>query len=123
MKRDLGLLRQILFKIEETTRPFELQASAIKIEGFDEQQICYHCLLLSEEGLIRHGDLRRMDAPVYDDMIIERLTSAGHDFIDAARSDKVWKKSLAKVTAAGGSVTISVLKTLLIQTAKEALGL
>jgi len=50
------------------------------------------------------------------------LTWAGHDFLDAARNERAWefaKRSISKV----GTVAFDVTKALLIQWAKQQLGL
>jgi hypothetical protein len=52
-----------------------------------------------------------------------RLTWAGHDFLDAARDDALWRQATEKVTAQVGSVAFEVLKAVLSDLASRALGL
>jgi hypothetical protein len=41
--------------------------------------------------------------------LLTNLTWAGHEFADAARDEKRWKKAMAVVREKSGSVTMSVL--------------
>jgi hypothetical protein len=50
------------------------------------------------------------------------LTWAGHDFIDAARSDTTWSKAMEKVKTVGGSLSFTILKQLLDLLIKAQLG-
>ncbi len=52
-----------------------------------------------------------------------RLTWKGHEFLDAARNNTVWRKALAHVKKAGVAVTLPVLEDLLKKAAKDLLGL
>lgn len=54
---------------------------------------------------------------------IKRLTSKGHDFVDAARSDTIWNKARATIAATVGGVSIDVLTRYLKSQALSALGL
>ena len=54
---------------------------------------------------------------------ILHLTSAGHDFADAARSDSTWKKATAVAKDKAGGVTLDVMKQVLISIVKDTLGL
>jgi hypothetical protein len=122
MKRDMELVRKFLFQIEDT---FALdafgQSAELQIEGYDSEAIVYHCLLLRDDGLIDAQDCGDVMTP--SNIGIQRLTSRGHDFIDAARSDTVWNKTLAKAKENGISLTIDLATQMLKATAKRALGL
>ena len=52
-----------------------------------------------------------------------RLTWAGHEFLDAASNDTVWKKAGEKIKQFGVQVTVSVLEELLKKLLKDSLGL
>ena len=54
---------------------------------------------------------------------ILHLTSAGHDFADAARDEGRWRKATGLVKDKAGGVTIDVMKELLISLIKSGLGL
>jgi hypothetical protein len=42
-----------------------------------------------------------------------RLTWKGHEFLDAARNDTIWKKTIGHMKKAGVAVTLPVLEDLL----------
>lgn len=117
MKRDMDFLRQLLLQIEETNE-------CPKIDGKSLRDL-YHLLLLNEAGLISGivvvecmgGEL------VLQITALPRLTWAGHEFLDAARNDTVWKSVKSKVGSAVSTVSFTVLTQLLLETAKQQLGL
>ena len=50
MKRDMELIRKILFSLEE--RPFQKAVTELPIEGYERHVIMYHMLLLAQAGLV-----------------------------------------------------------------------
>lgn len=118
MKRDMNLLRELLLKIEEKEPEEFLTDAGLDLPGRPAAAVQYHVGLLQDAGLIK-------TAGRADDMgrvVIERLTAAGHDFLDAARDQGRWKKALAAAATAKG-VTIEVMKQLLTSLLKQQLGL
>jgi hypothetical protein len=61
------------------------------------------------------------DAPRYS--YIDNLTWAGHDFLDAARNDTVWRTAKEKILKPGVSWTFDLLKETLKALAKQQLAL
>ena len=90
MRLNMDLIRQISFAIEASTTP--ILSNELKIDGYKSAQIICHCSLLREHKLILAGDCGAETSP--NAMLISRLTSAGHDFVDAARNDTIWSKAL-----------------------------
>jgi hypothetical protein len=54
---------------------------------------------------------------------IERLTWAGHEFIESARNDTIWRKAKRKLGDTIGGVPFEILKPRLIRLGREAIGL
>ena len=54
-------------------------------------------------------------------MIIKEISWEGHEFLDAARNQSNWNKAKTIIKEKGGSITIDVLKQLLIQLLKTSL--
>jgi len=113
MKRDMELVRQILLTAESTR-------DAHAVEGYDREAAAYHVALLKEAGLIealvakdQHGHLNRF--------VVRSLTWAGHDFLDAARSDTVWRTAKEKILTPGVSWTFDLLKATLKALAAQQL--
>lgn len=86
MKRDMEIIRAILFKLEseENIKP--------TIDGFPSDQIRYNMALVIEEklaeGIISNGVSNLSQAP--SDVFVRRLTGKGHDFLDSLRKESVW---------------------------------
>ena len=118
MKRDMDLVREILIYVEENAndRSF-LHAPQVK-DGAEvsENEMNYHIKLLSEANLIH-------TKKTYSGWLIYSLTWEGHDFLDAAKNEGVWKRVQKTVSEKGGSLPFDVVKALTIQFAREAVGL
>ncbi|MEX0760051.1 MAG: DUF2513 domain-containing protein [Tistlia sp.] len=120
MKRDMDLCRQILFKLEEMDRP---PRGTADFEGrFREApaELYYQVYLLKDAGLIEAMDARSSSG---DRWLPQKITWAGQEFLDAARSDTVWSKARARATEVGGTLAYQILKELCLQYAREQLGL
>lgn len=117
MKRDIELLRKIMLAAEAQEHGF---CRHIEIEGFSEEQIGYHCYLLVDSGLAIgiNGTARGGPSP---DWQISYLTSAGHDFVDSARSESAWKEATATVQRTVGTVAVGVLRDILTAAAAQAI--
>lgn len=83
-------------------------------------EIVYHCRLMLMSGLAEGVDVQSMRRV---DIEVTGLTAAGHDFLDAARSDTVWNKVKAKAAEEGVSMTLEMAKAMLIFYGKKYLGL
>lgn len=91
MKRDMDLVRRILFEVEKLP---PLTARRIEIEGYSMNEVAYHCEMLYRYGLIKryHGDeIDQLDGVI--DFWVEDLTWQGHDFLEKIREDTVWNKT------------------------------
>lgn len=115
MRRDMDLIRLILLETEgEEPRP--------DFTGHTQQQRIYHSTLLIEAGLI-DGFIVNDAEGLPSGTVRRRLTWAGHEFLDAARNDSVWKKAVEKIKQSGVQVSVSILEELLKKLPKEAVGL
>jgi hypothetical protein len=115
MKRDMELIRLSLLEVEgEEPRP--------NLSAYTEEQKVYHMALCIEAGLV-DGEVVKDGSGFPVGTVAIRLTWKGHEFVDAARNDTIWKKTLGHVKKAGVSVTLPVLEDLLKKGVKELLGL
>ena len=112
MRRDLDLLRLLLLKCEEEITPS-------KLDVYSKEAILSHSVLLIEAGLV-HGE------PVYDAAlkgptaaVIVNLTWAGHEFINLARHEKIWRKTKARLHEAQTSALPLVIELLKQQARKR----
>jgi hypothetical protein len=108
MKRDMELVRKILFEIEETvdnTAEYNLT-----IEGYIMEQVAYHCALLFEGGYIHDYEGQYCSGELYA-FGVGRLTWEGHDFLDKIREDTIWNKTKDTIASKGLPFAFEVVKT------------
>lgn len=116
MKRDMDLIRDLLLKIEDGQRSFDLLTPEIaEILGESSEgrqpreqaeQLEYHLNLLVDGGLITiHA---KLSGAVWQ---IGQITWAGHDFLDTIRDPEIWREAKAGVKQAGG-FSLELLKAL-----------
>lgn len=106
MKRDMDLIKHLLEEIENAGSP-------INIENFDfthysQEEVYYHLRLLAGAGYI-DASFEYADNSLYFGSV-SGLTWDGQDFLDVARSDKVWQKSKKIVKDAVGTTSFEVIK-------------
>ncbi|MGV8040493.1 MAG: DUF2513 domain-containing protein [Thermoanaerobaculaceae bacterium] len=111
MRRNLDLLRTIMLRTEETAPGTNLLE--LGIEEADFAELAHHAELLVEAGLLRAqiSYMERSPVPVY--VVVERLTWAGHEFLDLARDDERWERVLARVAAGTGATSFEIVRDLL----------
>jgi hypothetical protein len=107
MKRDMELIRYILLQ-QEAEQP---------IVG-EHAEVVYHIALLKEAGFV-NAVVRNDHLGIPSDAKILNLTCAGHDFLDAARDDKIWRMAKEKFIKPGVSWTFSILLEWLKQEARQ----
>ena len=68
MKRDMDLIAKILAEVEK----FPAHGGHVSADGYPDEAVEYHLVLLAASGYIRHGSKRH----------VEGLTWKGHDLCD-----------------------------------------
>ncbi|MBN1452113.1 MAG: DUF2513 domain-containing protein [Anaerolineales bacterium] len=118
MKRDLDLVRKILFLVEDKPdihRP--INSKSFDLPDWSAAEINYHLLLLVEAGYLEgRAEPYESDANVF----ITRLTWPGHEFLEAARDDGRWKEAKSVVKSVG-TFTFDILKAILIDLGNQAI--
>lgn len=121
MKRDMDLVRAILFAVEDApVGGMDAAALTQRLEAAghtpSEPELGEHCDLLCEAGLIvaLTASCLGQSASLVE---VNRLTWDGHEFLGVARDETVWKK----VKAVAGSASLAVLKPLLTEATKQLL--
>jgi hypothetical protein len=107
MQRDIDLLRQLLLDIERrgATSPIDCLHSDARHDG--DERVRYHLRQLTDAGLLKEaGQTASGSACV-------RLTYAGQEFIEFARSDARWREAKATVLAATGGMPLALVRSLL----------
>lgn len=119
MRRDMDLVRALLMRAESEHSAYAPEK--IEINGYTEEQIGYHALLLNEAGLVKAVEVTTMGSPS-PEARISRLTWDGHEFLDSAREPARWEKTKDLVNKVGGA-SIQLWMAVLTAYAKEALGI
>ena len=118
MKRDMDLCRRILLAAESIGG--DSTSILRELREQDDNKVVEHVILLREAGLIDVTVRRGQHEVVWN---INRLTWAGHDFLDAARAEGRWVKVKDRLGDAWSTVSFTLLKELLDDLARKALGL
>jgi len=71
-------------------------------------KFAYHVSLLRDAGLLE-ARVHRTDVGRFAPVIIFGLTWAGHEFLDAARDDTLWRRAKDKFIKPAGSWTAGIL--------------
>jgi Hypothetical protein (DUF2513) len=111
MKRDMDLIRALLLKAEE--QPPYGPFTNMEFPGRSEDEMRFHAELAQEAGLIEAEFMM-------DGFFVRRLTYAGHEFLDAAREEKLWNKAKETVRKNAGTLTMEALKTALATLMQQA---
>ena len=114
MKRDMDLIRLILLDVEGETD--------VDLSSYSEEEIGYHNWLLIDAGFVEGLDVKGY-GDRYNNAIITSLNWEGHDFLDAARDSGIWNKAKENLGAQFATVSIEVIKAVLIAVTKDQLGL
>ncbi len=122
MKRDMELIRELMMAIESREDASECWAEDLEIAGdWNIAQIKYHLQLLVDakflEATIKHDN----GPNTY--ILIVRMLWEGHEFLDNARNESIWKEARKTIAEKGGSVAVGVLTQLLSSIAKQQMGL
>ena len=121
MKRDVDLSRAILRFVEEHAPPQGGVDRPLEIGGYDRPTVLAHAELLIEDGLIDGQVIAALAGPL--DVVITKLTSRGHDALQAIDNDTLWSKVKKTATEKGVSLTLDLAVTLAKSFGRQHLGL
>ena len=99
MKRDMNLIRKLVLAIEDD--PNGYAPRDIEIDEYTPDQINYHAYLIVDAGLAEGERVDTMNSRG-PEVLLTNLTWAGHEFADAARDEKRWKRAMAIVRRKAG---------------------
>lgn len=100
MKRDADLSRDLLFSFEGNDEWLQMTVGDTHGSSKEDRRKMYHINLMGDEGfLIGVGE------------VTFRMTSHGHDYLDAIRDEGIWNKTKEAVVASGGAATFEILKS------------
>lgn len=120
MKREPDLIRILLLYFE--AKPNDQVDSCPIIPEYTAQQVAHHLLLMHEAGFLRaEPELTKTGRVIKIHPF--SLTWHGHEFLDAARDESLWRKATSIAAAKTGALSFSVLQALLISMTKQQLGI
>ena len=109
MKRDMDLIRKILFFIEENYVAGQ-GAIHINIDGYSSGEIYEHCQLAYQAGLIQ----KPTDASTLSSKscMVNSLTNEGYDLLDKIREDTLWNRTKNTIKNKGLPLVLETIKTI-----------
>lgn len=103
MKRDLGLIRELLLIIEELEIPagafgcYGIGEGGLQIDGYEDNAVAHHLIWLIEGGyVVGEG---QQDG----EFAISRLSWDGCEFLDDVRDPEIWRKTKERAKSAAGA--------------------
>ena len=119
MKRDMDLVRKILFAVEES------EDENIELDRLsdDQDRVYRHVELMHECGLVVADIIPGGDGPVERILLcqVKRLTWKGHDFLDKARDESIWEKAKRICIEKTGGLALAALDSVLTKLIKDLL--
>src|SRR5688572_28374929 len=110
MKRNLDLIRSLLLEVEAHNDPTSTMQP--RGEGFTPLEVQYHIKLLKDAGYIIAADHSSGSMLDYRP---KSVTWHGHEFLDAARNDTVWRQVQLKLKDMSLDAPLSVIQKLAIK--------
>ena len=108
MKRDMELVRKILFSIEEQYKGDLIYC--LTIDGYERVMVAEHCRMLFESGFLdEYKPIGADGAPVIA-FFVGNMTWAGYDLLEKIRDDKIWNKTKDVITQKGLPMLVEVIK-------------
>ena len=92
----MDVVRQLLLQLEE-------DKESLEVEGCTDQIVLNHLDLMEEGGLIK-ANVIRTDQTLVTNVLVDRITWQGHDFLDAARSEEIWNQTKKVVSEKTGTI-------------------
>ena len=96
MKRDMELMRKILFAIEEQYEPGDGYLFGLKIDGYDMKMIAEHCDFLDQQGFVKTYK-PQFGGDTIVAFFVGNITNRGFDYLELIRSDDVWDKTKTEI--------------------------
>lgn len=109
MKRDWGIIREVLLKFEASSTP-NSHVGMNSLPHLDPQAVAYNLRLLADAGCVeaRIVNSSTGDGKVYA-ATATRLTDKGHDLLDSMRNDSVWSKIKEAFASKGLDMTVDMV--------------
>ena len=114
MKRDMDLVREILLKVEATAP--DVLGATVEIDRRSKAEVCGHVELLVDAGLVDARIAARQQH-----FVIFRMTWAGHEFLDSARNESIWRRAKTLAIEKGCGLSMLALQLALTELIKRGI--
>ena len=122
MKRDFDLVRKLLAFFED--KPNDDPIEVPQIDGYSEQEIKYHLVLMHEAGFLRCERVRSLTDPERVIYVLPfELTWQGHEFLQSIKDDTVWRKLKERVIKPSASWTFAIVTDWLKHEINQRIGM
>ncbi len=115
MKRDVDLIRHLLFDIERQGPDCSCDSLRNGTPHEADERTRYHIRLLVDAGFVK--EMERTAAG----LSCVRLTNAGHEFIELVRGDTRWREAKWVCQEHTGGLSLTVLRAVLTKWAVESI--
>ncbi len=122
MRRNPDLLRDIMLSAESFEPGRKVFASELKNLVGTPHEIADHIQQLIECGYLE-GTVRFHGSQTNPTVVVHRVTSSGHDFLQAMRDDTIWKKVKQHVLLPSASWTLGLAVEYAKQIVRKTIGI
>jgi len=123
MKRDMELVRKILMELVDSE--FSSDMGLPGIDGYDEDEIRHHALIMRDAGLLAFTEGVKTEGVIFGPMedLQLRPTWEGHEFLEKTRDEKIWRSVVSKTKEMTGGLSFQIIQSLLVVALSKAVGL
>ena len=108
MKRDMELVRAILFALEEKENSNVTRG--LKVDGYSGETVPYHCKMMHEAGMIDfYSESRTGNGSIYLYQV-GNLTWYGQEYLEQIRQDTVWNRTKDVIKDKGLPMALDIIK-------------
>lgn len=112
MKRNLELIRELLFYFDNKSTDHVVRSESIELDDYAPEDIQYHLVLMFQAGFLSGEGLHSGSTPRrIIEVLPQNLTWEGHEYLDSIRDDEVWRK-IKNLGPTIGGLTFSMIKEL-----------
>lgn len=109
MKRDIELIRKILFEVEASSGAYDPADLEFYEDAWSKEYIYYNVELMQNHGLI-DATIQKGWHGNHSMCIIDGLTWDGADYLDTIRDNIVWKRTTETIKSVASSVSIETFR-------------
>ncbi|MCP4549460.1 MAG: DUF2513 domain-containing protein [bacterium] len=118
MKRDMELVRKILFEVEKMDACKNGIGEVLGVEGYSQEVISYHLKIMAQANLVEARVSRLVGEASWR---VRDLTWDGQEFLENSRSNTRWSKAMRMAKEKADTLSFETLKLILKVLVDESL--